>query len=138
MNKYMQEARAMRASIDSITADMPDEKAIENTVLFKQWNGNGVNYTAGERISYNGVLYSVLHSHTSQPDWNPEVAVSLFAKVLAPDPDKPQPWEKPDSTNPYNKGDKVIWTDGEIYESLIDGNVWSPEEYPAGWKKVES
>ena len=138
MNKYMQEARAMRASIDSITADMPDEKAIENTVLFKQWNGNGIYYTAKERLSYNGVLYTVLIDHTSQPDWSPEVAVSLFAKVLAPDPDKPEPWEKPDSTNPYNKGDKVIWTDGEIYESLIDGNIWSPEEYPAGWKKVES
>ena len=26
---------------------------------------------------------------------------------------------------------------GEIYESVIANNIWSPEAYPAGWKKVE-
>lgn len=25
---------------------------------------------------------------------------------------------------------------GTLYKSLIDGNVWSPEAYPAGWEKV--
>jgi len=25
---------------------------------------------------------------------------------------------------------------GKIYESTINGNVWSPEAYPAGWKLV--
>lgn len=24
-----------------------------------------------------------------------------------------------------------------IYESLIDGNVWSPESYPDGWEVIE-
>ena len=36
----------------------------------------------------------------------------------------------------YQKGNKVRFN-GVIYESLIDGNVWSPEVYPAGWKVVE-
>ena len=37
----------------------------------------------------------------------------------------------------YMKGDKVHYPDaeGDVYESLIDGNVWSPEAYPDGWKK---
>ena len=25
----------------------------------------------------------------------------------------------------------------QVYESLIDGNVWAPDAYPAGWKIVE-
>jgi hypothetical protein len=35
------------------------------------------------------------------------------------------------------KGDKVHYPDaeGDIYESLIDYNVYSPEAYPAGWEK---
>jgi hypothetical protein len=29
-------------------------------------------------------------------------------------------------------------TDGKVYESLIDNNIWSPEAYPAGWSEVTS
>lgn len=34
----------------------------------------------------------------------------------------------------YAKGDRVTFN-GERFTSLIDANVWSPTEYPAGWKK---
>ena len=33
----------------------------------------------------------------------------------------------------YNKGDKVTF-EGKHYISLIDGNVYSPTAYPAGWQ----
>ena len=26
---------------------------------------------------------------------------------------------------------------GQIYESTIDNNVWSPDTYPQGWEVVE-
>ena len=35
----------------------------------------------------------------------------------------------------YNKEDRVSF-DGGNYESVIDGNVWSPSAYPAGWKAI--
>ena len=41
------------------------------------------------------------------------------------------------TTNPVAVGDKVIFEE-EIYESLIDNNVWSPADYPAGWSKIEN
>lgn len=28
------------------------------------------------------------------------------------------------------------WWNGELYESKLDNNVWTPEAYPQGWKKV--
>ena len=93
-------------------------------------------YAASEKVQYNSVLYTVLQAHTSQETWTPTDAPSLFAKVLIPDPTVIPEWEQPDSTNPYNKGDKVMYN-GVVYESLIDGNVWSPEAYPAGWQVVE-
>lgn len=37
----------------------------------------------------------------------------------------------------YKIGDKITFSDGNKYESLIDNNVWAPDVYPAGWKKVE-
>ena len=35
----------------------------------------------------------------------------------------------------YQKEDRVSF-DGGNYESVIDGNVWSPSAYPAGWKTI--
>ena len=81
------------------------------------------------------MLYKCLQAHTSQPDWTPDAAPSLWAKVSIPDPDVIPEWEQPDSTNGYSKGDKVKYN-GAVYESLIDNNVWSPDAYPAGWEVV--
>ena len=64
------------------------------------------------------------------------MAVSLWAKILIPDPEVIPDWEQPDSTNPYMKGDKVRF-EGKVYMSVIDNNVWSPAAYPAGWREVE-
>ena len=36
----------------------------------------------------------------------------------------------------YNTGSKITFK-GEKYTCLVDGCVWSPEEYPQGWKKEE-
>lgn len=36
----------------------------------------------------------------------------------------------------YAKGDKVTYK-GKHYVSLIDGNVWPPDEYPQGWQSQE-
>lgn len=42
--------------------------------------------------------------------------------VLIPDPEVIQEWEQPDSTNSYNKGDKVQHN-GKTWVCDIDGNV---------------
>ena len=35
----------------------------------------------------------------------------------------------------YNLGDRVRYG-GKVYESVINGNVWSPDVYPDGWKEI--
>lgn len=82
---------------------------------------------------YDSVLYKVLQAHTSQADWMPDVSVSLFAKILIPDPTVIPEWEQPESTNPYMKGDKVTHN-GKTWVSNIDNNVWEPGVY--GWDEV--
>lgn len=132
----IEKARIIRARLDTITETMTDEQAIDNAVLFNQWSGNGVKYKVGDRVLWRDVLYIVLQPHTSQLDWTPDVAHSLYAEVLIPDPDKIDPWERPKpGSSGYMKGDKVLW-DGRVLESTIDNNHYSPDEYPAGWKEV--
>lgn len=45
------------------------------------------------------------------------------------------PFVQPTSETPYKKGDKVLYN-GAVYESTIDSNVWAPDAYPQGWKKL--
>lgn len=128
-------AYQLRALIEQISSTLSDEEALQGVELFPRW-GASKEYAIGDRASYNNILYKCLQAHTSQETWTPTDAPSLWAKVLIPDPEVIPDWEQPDSTNGYMKGDKVRYN-GEIYESLIDNNVWSPADYPAGWSKIE-
>ena len=45
-------------------------------------------------------------------------------------------WKQPTGAHDaYAKGDRVTFG-GKVWESTIDGNVWSPAVYPAGWTEV--
>ena len=115
---------------------LSDAQALQVPMLFDEFDGNGVAYEVGKRIMFEGVLYKVIQAHTSQAEWTPIAAPSLFAKVINETVDGSIPeFEQPDSTNPYMKGNRVIFN-GKVYESLIDNNVYSPEAYPAGWKEI--
>ena len=96
----------------------------------------GVTYEVGRYLQYKSILYKVLQPHTSQETWTPDVASSVYAKVLIDPTGETIPeWEQPDSTNAYMTGDKVRF-EGVVYESTVDNNIWSPTAYPAGWKIV--
>lgn len=129
-------AKKYRTIIENAMQNVSDETALEAVSLFPQWK-EGEAYTVGQRVHFSGVLYSVLQNHTSQADWTPATASSLFAKVLIPDTNIIPEWEQPDSTNGYSIGDRVIF-EGVVYESIIDNNVWSPSAYPAGWETVNT
>ena len=126
-----------QAALDEVLPILTDEQAATVPDAFREWKPE-TEYKAGDRRKYNGALYKCLQDHTSQADWSPDVAVSLWARILIPDPEVIPVWEQPDSTNPYMIGDKVHFPtiDDPVYESTIDGNVWSPEAYPQGWRLV--
>ena len=115
---------------------LSDEQALQVPLMYDEFEVNR-HYIVGERVLYQDVLYKVITEHTSQATWTPDVAPSLFAKVINESADGSIPeWVQPDSTNAYSKGDKVSYN-GHIYESVIDGNVWSPDAYPQGWQLIE-
>ena len=129
-------ARKLRPLIEKAAISLNDTDALEAKELFPVWSGASIEYKVNDRVRYNSILYKCLQQHTSQEEWTPIAAASLWAKVLIPDPEVIPDWEQPDSTNPYMRGDKVRF-DGHIYESAIDNNIWSPAAYPAGWSLVE-
>lgn len=124
------EAEAIVAALVKLRESATDEQALSVPVLYPAWR-SGVEYVTGQRVLHGGVLYKVLQDHTSQDDWTPDAAPSLFARVLIPDATAIPEWEQPDSTNPYMSGDKVSHN-GSTWVSTIDNNVWEPGVY--GWE----
>lgn len=128
----IERAKAIRRVITEAMQSVDDETALENPLLFPEW-APGVAYSAGFKVQHNGTLYKVLQNHTSQSDWTPVAAASLFAKILpGQEGTDIGEWIQPDSTNPYMKGDKVTYN-GSTWVSDIDNNVWAPDVY--GWTK---
>ena len=128
---YIERARALRPYIEKASTSLTDEDALQAVELFPQWVIEHA-YVVGERLQYNGVLYRVVQAHTSQADWTPDITPALFVVVSLDEwPEFIQPTGAHDA---YNKGDKVTF-EGKHYISLIDGNVYSPAAYPAGWQE---
>lgn len=129
-----EKARKLRAVIERSVAaiELEPGEALEVIELFPAWEPDKA-YTAGTRVQHGGRLYECATAHTSAAEWSPPAAASLWSAVKVDEETGLDEWTRPTGAhNAYNKGDKVVYK-GSVYESVIDGNTWSPEEYPAGW-----
>lgn len=135
-----QAAEQFRRALQMFAETLTDEQAMEIATIYPVW-GAGKKYEANEVVAYgeNEVgdpqLYRCLMAHTSQSDWMPDTAPSLW-KAIGIAGDGVPVWSQPTgSSDAYNAGDRVHYpdADGPIYVSNIDGNVWSPDVY--GWTK---
>lgn len=118
---------AENGDIDEVTAN-------ENVDMFLEWDDKSF-YNINDLRNYKGQLYKCLNAHNSQADWTPDVSASLWKKVGIAENGINQ-WSRPISSfDAYNIGDEVIYN-GVHYRSIIDNNVWSPEEYSSGWETV--
>ena len=136
MNR-MQAAEQLRKALQMFASSLSDEQAMEVVAVYDPWKV-GKAYIVGEFLTYgvNGVgdpqLYKVVQAHTAQADWMPDATPALYVAIGLDDDGYPV-WSQPTGAHDaYNKGDVVDYN-GTLYESLIDGNVYSPEAYPAGW-----
>ena len=131
MNKYMDEARAIRASISGLSEGQTDERLLDNKAAFPFWNGNSVSYKMGDIVQYNDSLYRIIQSHISQVDWAPDAVPALFNRIsLETWPDWVQPTGAHDA---YSKNAKCKHN-GKKWVSNIDANIWEPGVY--GWTEA--
>lgn len=136
MNR-LQIAEQFRRALQMFAANLTDEQAMEVSTIYDPWVV-GKSYAVGEFFTYgeNSVgdpqLYKVVQAHTSQADWTPDVSASLYDAIGLDAAGYPI-WSQPTGAHDaYNTGDIVDYN-GTLYQSLIDGNTYSPDAYPAGW-----
>lgn len=126
------EAIALRRILEQAIAYLDDEIAEQGTALFPMWH-SGKAYEAGERVRHNDLLYKCLQAHTSQDDWAPDVAVSLWTRVADPGEEWPE-WVQPTGGHDaYAAGAKVSHN-SKHWTSDIDANIWEPGVY--GWTEA--
>lgn len=110
----------------------------EDNVLYicTRDSGNPLYATAASLI---GNYFEVVTGHEVEPEEptpEPEPQPNPIEPTPEPEPQEPvesapAEWEQ----KTYMIGDKVTFN-GNVYESVIDNNVWSPTDYPAGWQLV--
>ena len=136
MISFVARARELRAKIEALAFALDDDAAIECAEFYPKWHTDTA-YDVGIRVRdpNDNFLYKCLQAHTSQDSWTPAVSPSLWAKVIAADEgEAPLPWEQPDSTNTYMKGDKVTHN-GHTWVSDYDNNSWEPGVF--GWTQLD-
>lgn len=137
----LQNAEQFRRAVQLLATAVPDSQAMEIATVFDPW-APGRRCKAWEFISFgiNGVgdpqLYQVITDHVAQEDWPPDLTKSLYRAIGLDDSGHPV-WSRPSGAHDaYNTGDVVNYN-GALYESTIDGNVYAPDAYPAGWRVYE-
>lgn len=136
MNR-VQAAEQMRKALQMFAASLGEDDALMIASVYPDWDGNNRPYKTGEWVKYgedsmgDARLYQVLQDHTSQPQWTPDTATSLYKRVGVSADGTPK-WVQPvGATDAYSKGD-IVEYNGKKYISTIDANVWAPDVY--GWE----
>ena len=124
----------LQATRKLIRVDELDENELLGMIDLYDNYQVGKSYKVDDIFKYENKLYKVIQEHTSQDDWVPSELPALYLNTMPENviPEWVQPTGEHDA---YNVGDKVIY-EGKVYESLIDGNTWSPVDYPQGWEEV--
>lgn len=134
-------AEQLRRALQLFTSSLCEDKALEVPSVYPAWKAD-MGYTAGEIIAYGNnpvgdpQLYKVVKDHMSQAIYPPGAGTESLYTAIGLDDSGYAVWAQPAGAHDaYNKGDIVSYK-GSLYRSLVDGNTWSPDTYPAGWEAV--
>jgi len=136
----LQFAEQLRRAIQMFVRSLNDEDAMEVATVFPQYEV-GKNYkvddifTDGKNAVGDPQLYRVVQEHTSAEQWKPSETPSLYSPIGLTEEGYPI-WSRPTGAHDAFDAGDIVDFNGTLYESLINGNTYSPDEYPAGWKVV--
>ena len=110
------------------------DKVVDILVGGATLTGGGALVKSGTRINWKGALKRATVDLWDTAENTPEAAPNLWEDVLYKNGVRVIP--SPITAGlAFSKGERGYWGD-VLYESLLDSNTWTPEEYPAGWQEV--
>lgn len=130
----LEKARLLRKNIVSSSESLGDKVASETPELFKKLSENGELIKVGTRINWGGVLKRASVDLYDTLENNPDNAPTLWEDIEYKDGYRIIP-EVITVGTAFSK-DELGWWKGTLYKSLIDSNVWTPEQYSNGWELI--
>jgi hypothetical protein len=128
------EALTLRAAIEIAATSLDDATASTAAALFPVMKYDGALVKAGTRINWHGTVKRAATDLWDTMDNNPDNAPTLWEDLNYKEGHRIIP-EIITVGTAFALGELGWWKD-ELYESLLEANVYTPETYPAGWKLV--
>ena len=135
----MTRARAiqLRAVIEQAAQTLDEKTISEAPELCRTLKQDGSLVRAGTRINWNGTIKKAAVDLWDTEVNDPDHAPSLWADIDYRDGYRIIP-ETITVTTAFSKGEKGWWTDGKLYESKVDSNVYTPAQYAGNWKEIST
>lgn len=127
-------ARELRRLIVQASANLTDADASTAAELFPRLKGDGSLVENGTRINWNGTIKRAAVDLWDTTENNPDNAPTLWEDIGYRDGIRVIP-ETITAGTAFAK-DELGWWGDTLYKSLLDANVWTPEQNASGWEKV--
>ena len=128
------EALRLRAIVEQAAASLDDQTASAGAALFPRLNQDGALVKAGTRINWNGTLKRAAVDLWDTEANNPDNAPAIWEDIAYRDGFRIIPQTITSGT--AFALDECGWWGDTMYRSTISNNVWTPEQYSAGWEAV--
>ena len=134
MSEYINKARKLRPYIVQASASLDDASASNAAELFPALKQDGSLVRAGTRINWHGTIKRAAVDLWDTEANTPDNAPTLWEDIAYKQGYRIIP-ETITAGTAFSKDERGWWGD-VMYKSLIDANVYTPAQYPAGWEVV--
>lgn len=131
----LEKARLLRKNIIISSASLEDKDASKTPELFGKLDENGDLIKAGTRVNWRGLLKRAAVDLWDTKENNPDNAPTLWEDIAYKEGYRIIP-EIITAGTAFMKDERGWWRD-TLYKSILDNNVWTPEQNPSGWEEVE-
>ena len=123
------------ASLEEMRASATDAQASKAVYFFPDMKYNNSLISVGTLINWNGVCKRAAVDLWDTESNNPDNAPTLWVDITYREGYRIIP-EIITVTTAF-KLNEIGWWNDNLYKSLIDSNVYTPDQYPSGWEIIE-
>ena len=129
-------AYKLRPIIEQAMQSVEDDTASTAVTLFPTLKQDGSEVKAGTSINWNGTIKKAAVDLWDTEANKPDNAPALWEDIAYRDGFRVIPQTITAGT--AFALDECGWWGDTLYRSTINANVYTPEQYPAGWEQVEA
>lgn len=129
------EAIYLRSVVELAAVSLDDKTASTAATLFPKLKADGSLIPAGTRVNWNGSIKRAAVDLWDTAGNNPGNAPNLWEDIQYRDGYRIIPAVI--TASGAFALDECGWWGDTLYRSMLAANVYTPEQYPAGWEAVE-